>query len=58
MEKDFAKIVSDVNDVRDPGTAEPLFEQIAKVLRLLKVHEQQETELILSAYGQDLGEPL
>jgi uncharacterized protein (UPF0335 family) len=60
MEKDFAKIVVDVKNIdkQEAGGAEQLIEQIAKVLRLLKVHEQQETDLILTAYAQDLGEPI
>jgi hemerythrin-like domain-containing protein len=60
MEKDFAHIESAIKSLtdKDSSAAEQLLEQIAKVLRLLRVHEQQETELILTAYGQDLGEPL
>jgi hemerythrin-like domain-containing protein len=60
MEKDFAQIEVGIKNLgtQEPGAAEQFIEQIAKVLRLLKVHEQQEVELILTAYGQDLGEPL
>ncbi len=60
MEKDFAQIESGIKSLEAPesGNADLVIEQIAKVLRLLRVHEQQETELILTAYGQDLGEPL
>ncbi len=60
MTKDFAQIESRLKSLgtADAGAATELIAQIAKVLRLLKVHEQQEVELILTAYGQDLGEPL
>jgi len=60
MQKDFTRIVSLVRslNVQEANAAEELIEQIAKALRLLNVHEQQEMELILTAYGQDLGEPM
>lgn len=58
MEKDFLDITAQVKSLNlaDNGAWNDLAERIAKALRLLKVHEQQETELILTAYGQDLGE--
>ena len=60
MQKDFTRIVSQVRSLNaeEPSAAEALIDQIAKALRLLNVHEQQEMELILTAYGQDLGEPM
>ncbi len=60
MEKDFAQIEASIKnlDGQESSVADRLLDQIAKVLRLLSVHEQQEVELILTAYGQDLGEPL
>ena len=58
METDFSKISTQAKSLNlaDKVASDDLAEQIAKTLRLLKVHEQQETELILTAYGQDLGE--
>jgi uncharacterized protein YukE len=60
MLKDFTRILSCVRslNVQDDSATEELIEQITKALRLLNVHEQQEMELILTAYGQDLGEPM
>jgi len=60
MQKDFSRIVLSVRglNVQETKTTEEIIEQIAKALRLLNVHEQQEMELILTAYGQDLGEPM
>ncbi len=59
MEKDFSRISSQAKSLNlvDSGAWGELAEQITKSLRLLQVHEQQETEMILTAYGQDLGEP-
>jgi iron-sulfur cluster repair protein YtfE (RIC family) len=59
MEKDLSKIGEQAKnlDLADKGAASDIVEQLSKVLRLLSVHEQQEIELILSVYGQDLGEP-
>ncbi len=58
MERDFTAIGTQAKSLSlaDVTASDALTEQIAKSLRLLKVHEQQETELILTAYGQDLGE--
>src|SRR5512140_419962 len=44
MEKDFSRIVSGVKslNVQEANATEELVEQIAKSLRLLNVHEQQE----------------
>jgi len=58
MEEDFSAVTARAKSLNlaDNDAWEKLAEQIAKALRLLKVHEQQETELILTAYGQDLGE--
>jgi len=58
MEKDFSQITSQAKSLNlaDSGAWDSLADQISKAIRLLKVHEQQETELILTAYGQDLGE--
>lgn len=58
MEKDFSQmgVRAKSLNLADNQAWNELAEQIAKSLRLLKVHEQQETELILTAYGQDLGE--
>ncbi len=58
MEKDFSRIGTQAKtlNLADTAASDELAEQIAKSLRLLKVHEQQETELILTAYGTDLGE--
>jgi iron-sulfur cluster repair protein YtfE (RIC family) len=58
MEKDFSRIGEQAKNLNlaDNQAWSELAEQITKSLRLLKVHEQQETELILTAYGQDLGE--
>ena len=58
MEKDFASISTQAKNLNlaDSNAWNELAEQISKVLRLLKVHEQQETEMILTAYGLDLGE--
>jgi len=58
MEKDFSRISTQAKSLNlvDSGAWSELAEQITKTLRLLQVHEQQETELILTAYGQDLGE--
>ena len=58
IEKDFSHINEQVkglnlNDI--PAWVE-LSEHISKVLRLLKVHEQQEMEIIATAYGLDVGE--
>jgi len=60
MQKDFTRFVSCVRSLnaQEASAIEELIEQIAKALRLLNVHEQQEMELILTAYGQDLGEPM
>lgn len=60
MQKDFTRMVSSVKSLnfQEGNATEELIEQIAKALRLLNVHEQQEMELILTAYGQDLGEPM
>ncbi len=59
MEKDLSRIGLQAKNLNlaDANAANEVVEQISKVLRLLSVHEQQETELILTAYGQDLGEP-
>lgn len=59
MEQDFSKVLRQTQspDAQDPAAAGPLLEQVSRTLRLLSVHEQQEMELILTAYGQDLGEP-
>ena len=58
MEKDFGRITAQAKSLNlaDGNAWGELAEQIGKALRLLKVHEQQETELMLTAYGQDLGE--
>lgn len=58
MEVDFSRISTQAKQLNlaNSGAWTELAEQITKILRLLKVHEQQETELILTAYGQDLGE--
>ena len=58
MEQDLSRIATHAKSLNlaDSGACDELADQIGKVLRLLKVHEQQETELILTAYGQDLGE--
>ena len=58
MEKDLSRIGAQAKNLNlaDSGAWSDLAEQISKILRLLKVHEQQETEVILTAYGQDLGE--
>ncbi len=58
MEQDFGRVAtqSKTLNLADNAAWDTLAEQIGKALRLLKVHEQQETELILTAYGQDLGE--
>jgi len=58
MEKDFSRIAvqSKSLNLADNNGWDDLSDQINKALRLLKVHEQQESELILMAYGQDLGE--
>lgn len=60
MQKDFTRIASSVRNLnpQEVSATEELIEQITKALRLLNVHEQQEMELILTAYGQDLGEPM
>jgi hypothetical protein len=60
MQNDFTRIVSGVRNLnaQEGSATEVLIEQIGKALRLLNVHEQQEMELILTAYGQDLGEPM
>jgi iron-sulfur cluster repair protein YtfE (RIC family) len=58
MEKDFGHIATQAKSLNlaDGSAWGELAEQINKALRLLKVHEQQEAELMLTAYGQDLGE--
>jgi iron-sulfur cluster repair protein YtfE (RIC family) len=59
MEKDFSRLGTQAKNLNpaDSGAASDIVDQLSKVLRLLNVHEQQEIELILSVYGQDLGEP-
>lgn len=59
MQQDFSKVLEQTKSpaAQDPAAAGPLLEQVSRTLRLLSVHEQQEMELILTAYGQDLGEP-
>lgn len=59
MERHFSRISADAKqiDVSNAESVNSVTEQLSKSLRLLSVHEQQEMELILSAYGQDLGEP-
>jgi len=58
LSQDFGKSATDVTTL-DPShsdTVEAFVSLLSKALRLLRAHEEQENELMLVAYWQDLGE--
>lgn len=58
LTQDFAIVASQVAtlDVHQSGVVEQFTTLLAKSLKLLRTHEEQENELMLVAYWQDLGE--
>ncbi len=58
LKSDFAEAVRLVDTISFADTADldALATRMTKALRLLRTHEEQENELMLMAYWQDLGE--
>jgi hemerythrin-like domain-containing protein len=60
LSEDFSKSASDVTTL-DPThlvTVEAFVRLLSKSLKLLRAHEEQENELMLVAFWQDLGETI
>jgi hemerythrin-like domain-containing protein len=58
LAQDFGKSATDVTtlDATHSEAVESFLSLLSKSLRLLRAHEEQENELMLVAYWQDLGE--
>jgi hemerythrin-like domain-containing protein len=58
LSRDFVKSASDVTTLQATHTevVQAFIESLSKSLRLLRAHEEQENELMIVAYWQDLGE--
>lgn len=58
LSQDFAIVAGQVHalDLANPGVVDGFVSLLSKTLKLLRTHEEQENELMLLAYWQDLGE--